>query len=103
MATESFAILIDQVLKFIEGRGTEMGFMIVKIKTNGVTVDFVRYLFYRVWALKLNGKITQGRWAEFLHNLFSIFDGEEMESTRRHFKRKPAYFDDFLKNTIKYQ
>jgi hypothetical protein len=52
---------------------------------------------------KINGKITQAKWAAYLKESFDEFSGTEEETIRKKMAIKPDKYDNDLNTTITYQ
>ncbi len=102
MKSGDFEKLISNTIHFIESKGASIEEKLMPIRTNKVSEDFIRYTFYTLYKEKINGKITQAKWATFLKKSFEVFSSVEEETIRKKLSTKPLNFDTDLLNTITY-
>jgi|GEM_PF-6730372 len=103
MKKGDFDILVNNTLQFIENKGRPINAMSKPFSIIGMPEGFIRYTFCKLYRDPINGKINQGRWADFLKKSFDVFSTVGADTIRKKFATKPPKYDRDLQNTITYQ
>ena len=102
MKSGDFDKLISNTIHFIESKGESIEEKSMPFRTNKISADFIRYTFNSLYNEKINGNITQAKWATFLKKSFDVFSKVEEATIRKKLSTKPLNYDTDLLNTITY-
>lgn len=103
MRQKEFDELVYNVTEFTRAKGDITKLTLRKFSISKAPETFVRYTFYLLSEEKLNGKIRNGLWVEFLKQAFTLFDSVHVKTIYKKYSTKPDNYDADLLNTITYQ